>query len=91
VRLNEHAIDLFEVHDPGLVAHGFDEGAEAEIARAAQESLAGANDQGQRFLGEGVMAQTGAIELAQNELFGGLRTDPWQERRIGDARADFLV
>ena len=91
MRLNEHAIDLFEVDDAGLVANGFNQGAEAKIARAAQESLAGANDQGQRFLGKGVMAQTGAIQLAQDELFGGLRTDPRQKRRISDAGADFLV
>ena len=46
---------------------------------------------GQRFLGEGVMAQTGAIQLTQNECFSGLQTDPRQKRRIGDAGADFLI
>jgi hypothetical protein len=62
VGLDEHAIDWFEVHDAGLVAHRFDEGTQAEIAGAAQEALAGADDQSQRFLGEGIVAQAGTIE-----------------------------
>ena len=54
--LNEHAVDLFEVDDAGLVADGFNQGAEAEIARAAQESLARAHDERQSFGSEGVVA-----------------------------------
>ena len=47
--LDEHTVDLLEIHDAGLIPHGFDERAEAEIAGAAQQSLAGAHDEGQRF------------------------------------------
>ncbi len=52
VGLDEHAIDLFEVHDAGLVAHRLDEGTQAEIARAAQGPSPERTDQSERFLGE---------------------------------------
>jgi len=41
---------------------------QAEIARAAQVALAGADDESQRFLGEGIVAQAGAVELVEDEL-----------------------
>ena len=44
MRLNEDMVDLFEVHDAGLVADGFDECAEAQVAGAAQQAFAGAHD-----------------------------------------------
>ena len=64
VGLHEDVVDLFEVHDAGLVAHGFDERAQAEVAGAAQEALAGADDQGQGLGAEGVVAQAGPVQLA---------------------------
>jgi hypothetical protein len=39
--LDEDAVDLFEVHNAGLVADGFDEGSQAKIAGASQEAFAG--------------------------------------------------
>lgn len=35
MRLNEDAIDLLEIHDAGLVSHGFDERALTQVAGAA--------------------------------------------------------
>jgi hypothetical protein len=55
--LDEHLVDLFEVHDTSLVADGFDEGAQTQVAGATQQAFAGTNDEGQRFGGEGVVAQ----------------------------------
>src|SRR6266705_4481035 len=69
MRLNEDAVDLLEIDDAGLVAHRFNEGAQAQVAGAAQKPLAGADDQGKGFGREGIVAQTGAIHLAQDELF----------------------
>ena len=57
MRLDEDAVDLFEVHDPGPVTHRFDERTQAEVAGAAQQAFAGPNDQGQGFGGEDVMPQ----------------------------------
>ncbi len=47
--LDEDTVDLFEVHDAGLVTHGFDERAQAQVAGAAQETFARADDERQRF------------------------------------------
>jgi hypothetical protein len=64
MRLDEHAVDLFQVDAAGLVAHRLDEGREAEVFRAAQKSFAGAHDEGERVGGEGVVAQAGAVQFA---------------------------
>jgi hypothetical protein len=76
MRLNEDAVDLLEIHDAGLVSDGFDERAEAQVAGAAQQTFAGAHDQGQGFGREGVVAETGAVELLQNELLHGFWGEP---------------
>ena len=73
-------VDLFEVHDAGLVADRLDERAEAQVAGAAQEALAGADDQGQGFRGEGVVAQAGAVELVEDEALDGFGSQARQER-----------
>ena len=71
--LDEDAVDLFEVHDAGLVADGFDERAQAQVAGAAQQAFAGADDEGQGFGREGVVAQAGAVELVEDELLRWFR------------------
>ena len=55
VRLNENAVDLFEIDDADLIAHGFDERTQAQVAGAAQQSFAGTHDQGQRFGRKGIV------------------------------------
>ena len=91
MRLDKHAIDLFEVHDAGLVTDGFDQCAETEIASAAQQSFAGADDERQRFGREGVVTETGAVQLIQDERFHRFGSQALEQRRISDARAAFLV
>ena len=68
MRLNEDAIDLLEIHDAGLVADRLDERAQTQVAGAAQQSFAGTDDECQRFGREGVVAETGAIQLIQDKL-----------------------
>ena len=63
VGLNEDVVDLFEVHDAGLVADGFDERAQTQVAGAAQQAFAGTDDERQCFGREGVVTETGAIQL----------------------------
>src|SRR4029077_14793356 len=91
VRLKEDTVDLLEVDEASLVADGFDERTQAEVTGAAQESFAGAHDQGQGIGSEGIVAQASAIQLAENEGFKGFRTQAGQHDRIGDAGADFFV
>ena len=86
-----HAVDLLEVHGADLVADGFDEAGQAEIARAARQSLGGAHDQSEGVGGEDIVAQARAVELGQDEGLGGLGAETGQDRRIGDPGADFLV
>ncbi len=91
IGLNEDAIDLFEIHDAGLVANGFDEGTQTEVAGAAQQPFARTNNQGQRLGRESIVAQAGPIELAEDESLDGFGSQPGQHDRVGDAGADFLV
>jgi hypothetical protein len=91
VGLDEDAIDLFKVHDAGLVADGFDERAQAQIAGAAQETFAGTDDERQGFRGEDVVAQPGTVELVQKKLFNGFGSQALEQRRVSDAGMDFLV
>jgi len=44
VGLDEDAVDVFEVHDAGLVADGFNERTQAQVAGAAQETFTRADD-----------------------------------------------
>ena len=67
VGLHEDAVDLFQIDDAFLVADGFEQGAQAEVLGAAQESFAGADDEGQGVVGEGVVAEAGAIELVEED------------------------
>ncbi len=89
--LDEDAVDLFEVHDAGLVANGFDEGSQTEIAGAAQETFTGADDERQRIGREGIVAQAGAIQLVHDKLLDGFGSQAGEEGRVSDAGADFLV
>lgn len=61
----------FEIDDAGLVADGFNERTQTQVAGPAQESFAGANDERQRLGREGVVAQPSAIELAEDERLDG--------------------
>ena len=67
VRLHQHAVDLLEVDGLGAVADGLEHGAEAQVARAAQDALGGAHDQVQGLLAEGVVPELDAVELGEDE------------------------
>jgi hypothetical protein len=62
-----------------------------EVSGSAQEPLGGADDQGERVLGERIVPQAGQIELIEDETLDGFRREPGQEHRVGDAGADLLV
>jgi len=91
VGLNEDAVDLLEIDGAGLVAHGFDEGTNGEIAGAAEDSVPGAHDESESFGSERVVAKAAAVELIEEEGFDGLGGKPWHEGGEGDAGFDFLV
>lgn len=91
MRLHEDAVNLFEIDDTGLIADGFDQRGDAEIFGSTQQPFAGAHDEGERVGGEGVVAQTSAIQLGQDERFDRFGREARQDHRVGDSRSDFLV
>jgi len=82
---------LFEIDDVGLIAHCFNERAQRQIAGAAQQTFGGAHDQSQGFRAEGVVAQAGPVQLAEDERFEGFKSQAGQQHRIGDAGTDLLI
>ena len=80
-----------EFDGAGLATDRFDQGADAQVAGTAQETLAGADDQGHGILGEGVMPQPGLIELVEEEAFDGFGGQARKDDRVGDAGTDLLV
>lgn len=76
--LDEDAVDLLEVDVAGLVAHGFNERAQAEVASASEQAFAGAHQQSDGVLGADVVAETGPVELFEDEGGGGFRAQARQ-------------
>ena len=69
--LDEDAVDLLEIDGADLVAHRFDQRAEAQIAGAPQQAFGGADDKGQGIRAEGVVAQAvwlGRSSAGEHEL-----------------------
>ena len=89
--LDEDTVDLLEVDDTGLVADGFDEGAHAKVARSAQETISGTHDESEGFVGKCVVAETGTVELVEEEGLDGFGSQARQKSGVGDAGTDFLV
>jgi len=79
--LDEHAVDLFEIDDAGLIADGLDERRHTEVFSSAQKPFAGAHDESERIGGEGVVAQPGVVEFAQNKRFDRFGREAWQDSR----------
>ena len=67
---------------------GFEQGAQSEVSRPAQESLGGADDQGERLVGEDVVSEAGAIELVEEELLDVFGRQAREDDRVGSAGAD---
>jgi hypothetical protein len=49
VGLEQDAVDLFEIDDLDAVTDGLEQGADAEVASAAQDAFAGADNEIERF------------------------------------------
>ena len=89
--LDEDAVHLLEIDGADLIADGFDEGGQAEVAGAAQEPFAGAHEQCQGFGGEDVVAEACVIELTEDKALGRFWTQARQDDGVSNAGADFLV
>ena len=83
VGLEQDAVDLLEIDAFGLVAHGFEQTGQATVAGAAQEAIGGADDEGEGFLGKGVVGEDEAADL--------VGVESGDDDRKGNAGLDVLV
>ena len=91
MRLHQDAVDVVDVDGFVGAADGFDQAADAEVAGLAQHAVGGADDQVDGGLSEGVVPESGAVELAQEEVAHGVGTQAFGDDRVGDAAFDVLV
>ena len=91
MRLNEDPIDLFEVNEFGLIADGFEQRADAEVFDSAEDAFGGADDEGDGFFGEGVVSETGAIELIEDKRSQILFIEFGHDDGEGDSGFDVFI
>lgn len=67
--LEKDAVDLLEVDGAGAVADGLHQSTKAEVARAAEVALAGADDESERLGGERGVGKRDGVELPTGMKF----------------------
>jgi hypothetical protein len=65
--LQQDAVDLLQVDDLGAIADGLEEGADAEVSGGTENTLAGADDQAERVVGEYRVGERDLVELVKDE------------------------
>lgn len=89
--LEQDAVDLFEIDAFGLVAHGFEQTGQAQVAGATQEAVGGTDNEGESFLRKSVVGEADGVELGEDELMDLIGVEPGDDDRKGDAGLDVLV
>jgi len=91
VGLHEDAVYLLEADFALAVADGFEQGADAEVADASEEAFGGADDERERVVGEGVVGQSAAVELVEDEGADVVGCEGLEVDGVGDAGAEVVV
>ena len=78
VGLEQDAVDVGQFDGFGVVADGFQQRGDAQVAGATQEAIGGADDQIEGFGGKSAMGQAAQVELGQDKVLDLLRVKPWQ-------------
>jgi len=91
MRLDQDTVNLLEIHGFSVIADGFDQRRETEIADSTQNAFRGAHNELEGFFGEGVMAEAGTIKLVENELVGLIGIEFWNDDGISDPGFDIFV
>jgi hypothetical protein len=91
VGLQKYAVDLGEVDGFGVITNRFEQGGDAEVATASEQTFGGAEDQIEGLLGEGVVSQTHAVEFAQDVGLEFLGEQGLHHVGVGDAGAEVVV
>ncbi|MBK7582067.1 MAG: hypothetical protein IPI67_17905 [Myxococcales bacterium] len=89
--LEQDAVDLLQVDGFGAVAHGFEQGAEAEVSGAAQDALGRADDEAERVVSEGRVGERHLVELGADEVGHAVGCELLHQDRVGDAVLDVFV
>jgi hypothetical protein len=91
VGLHEDAVDDVDVDGACGGADGFDEAADAEIASFPQDAVGGTDDEVDGGLREGIVAESGVIEFAEDELAHGVGSEAFGDGRVGDAAFEVQI
>ena len=91
VGLHEPGVDLLQIDGFGVVAHGFDERADTEVPDGPQDAFRDAQDEVERFVGEGVVRQAGEVELGVEIGFQGVRGEGVEFGGVGAAALEVAV
>jgi len=91
VRLEQDRIDLLEIDGFGLVAHGFDECADAEVSDGPERAFGAAGDEVDGFFGEGGVGQADAVELGVDEVGEVCCGEGFEFGGVGDAGFEVVV
>jgi hypothetical protein len=86
VRLHEDAVDDVDIDGALGGADGFDEAADAEVAGLAEDAVGGTDDEVDGGWGEGVVAESGVVEFAEDELAQGVGTDRLAPKNVARSR-----
>ena len=91
VGLQQDAVDLGEVDGLGAVADGFEEAGDAEVAAASEQAFGGVQQQGEGLFDEGVVAESDAVEFAEDVGLELLGEQGFEHVGVGDAGAEVVV
>jgi len=89
--LQEDLVDMVSLDNSFLVMRGFHEGRDTDVSAAAQNAVAGANDEIKGLRAEGAMGKAAGVELAEDIGSNLFRVKARENDRVGDPGFDFLV
>ena len=91
VRLHEHGVDLLEIDGFDAISNGFDEGTGAEVSNGTQDAFGDAQHEVEGFVGEGVMRQTGEVQLGVDVGCQCIRGEGVEPGGVCDAALEVTV
>src|ERR1700691_3973075 len=91
MRLQEDAVDIVDVDGLADRAYGLDQAADAQVAGLTQHAVGTADDQIDGRLREGVVAQAGPVQFAQDEVTYVIGVEAFANDRVGDPALDGQV
>ena len=91
VGLQQDAVDDVDVDGALGGADGFDEASDGEVSGASEDAVGGADEEVDGGGREGVVAESDAVEFAEEELLHPVGPESFGDGRVGDAAFDVVV